>query len=86
MTIEESFLRYRNHGDVKALGDVFDAVAEELALVAAHLMPTVLGIGSSNSGSDYPNPTQPQSHPAATPSTDLLPSQPPGHFARNPTP
>jgi RNA polymerase sigma-70 factor (ECF subfamily) len=40
MTIEESFLRYRNHGDVKALGDVFDAVAEELALVAAHLMPT----------------------------------------------
>ena len=31
------------------------------------------GIGHSNSGSDHPNPTQPQSHPAVTPSTDLLP-------------
>ena len=38
------------------------------------------GIGHSNSGSDHPNPTTPQSHPAVTPSTDLLPSQPPGHF------
>ena len=35
------------------------------------------GIGHSNSGSDHPNPTQPQSHPAVTPSTDLLPSQAP---------
>jgi hypothetical protein len=43
------------------------------------------GIGHSNSGSDHPNPTQPQSHPAVTPSTDLLPSQPPGHSARKPT-
>ena len=43
-------------------------------------------IGETNSGSDYPTPTQPQSHPAVTPSTDLLPSQPQGHFARNPTP
>ena len=33
------------------------------------------GIGETSSGSDHPNHTQPQSHPAATPSTDLLPSQ-----------
>jgi hypothetical protein len=46
----------------------------------------VQSIGETNSGSDHPNPTQPQSHPAITPSTDLLPSQPQGHFARNPTP
>ncbi|HEX5052091.1 MAG TPA: sigma-70 family RNA polymerase sigma factor [Planctomycetota bacterium] len=39
MTVEQSFRRYREHGDVKALGAVFDAVAQELALVAAHLAP-----------------------------------------------
>ena len=48
--------------------------------------PGVLGVGHSSCGSDHPNPTQPQSHPAVTPSTHLLPSQPPEHFARNPTP
>lgn len=40
MSIEQSFLRYRQHGDIKALGEVFDAVAQELLLVAAHLVPT----------------------------------------------
>jgi hypothetical protein len=34
------------------------------------------GIGETNSGSDHPNPTQPQSHPAITPLTDLFPRQP----------
>ena len=33
-----------------------------------------LSIGETSSGSDHPNPTRPQSHPAFTPSTDLLPS------------
>ena len=35
-----------------------------------------MGVGHSSCGSDHPNPTQPQSHPAVTPSTHLLPSQP----------
>lgn len=40
MTIEQCFLRYRDHGDIEALGSVFDRVAQELAVVAAHLAPT----------------------------------------------
>ena len=43
-------------------------------------------IGETSSGSDHPNPTQPQSTTAGTPSTDLLPSQPQGHFAETPNP
>ena len=64
----------------------FDAERQALAMMDHPHIAKVLGIGSSNSGSDHPNPTQPLSHPAVTPSTDLLPSAPPGHFARNPTP
>jgi hypothetical protein len=52
----------------------------------ANHLEALKSMGETNSGSDHPNPTQPQSHPAVTPSTDLLPSQPQGHFARNPTP
>ena len=40
MTVEQSFLSHREHGDVRALGAVFDAVAQELVLVAAHIAPT----------------------------------------------
>ena len=36
-TPEQLFLRYRDRGDVEALGAVFDALAPELLLVAAHL-------------------------------------------------
>ncbi|MCA8954010.1 MAG: sigma-70 family RNA polymerase sigma factor, partial [Planctomycetes bacterium] len=37
MTIENSFLRYRETGDPAALGAVFDRLAPDLVLVAAHL-------------------------------------------------
>ncbi|MBK8096702.1 MAG: sigma-70 family RNA polymerase sigma factor [Planctomycetes bacterium] len=33
----DAFRRYRDHGDVAALGQVFDLTAQELLLVAAHL-------------------------------------------------
>ena len=42
MTVEQSFLSYREHSDVRALGAVFDAVAQELVLIAAHIAPTGL--------------------------------------------
>ena len=37
VTPEQHFLRYRERGDAEALGLVFDALAPELLLVAAHL-------------------------------------------------
>ena len=39
-------------------------------------------IGNSKCGSDHPNPANSISHPAITPSTDLLPSQPAPTFGQ----
>ncbi|MCK6445902.1 MAG: sigma-70 family RNA polymerase sigma factor [Planctomycetes bacterium] len=36
-TVERLFERFRSHGDVRALGDVFDATAEELLRIATSL-------------------------------------------------
>lgn len=36
---EQAFQRFRSHGDARALGAVFDALAPELLLVAAHVAP-----------------------------------------------
>ena len=45
-------------------------------------IPQNLSIGNSKSGSDHPNPANSISHPAITPSTDLLPSQPAPTFGQ----
>lgn len=38
-TPEQAFLRFREHGDVEALAEVFDRTAPRLLLVAAHVTP-----------------------------------------------
>ncbi|MEZ6036920.1 MAG: sigma-70 family RNA polymerase sigma factor [Planctomycetota bacterium] len=38
-TPEQAFLRFREHGDVEALAEVFDQTAPRLLLVAAHVTP-----------------------------------------------
>src|SRR5262245_61170113 len=38
-SLEEQFARFRGSGDARALGAVFDALAPELLLVAAHVAP-----------------------------------------------
>jgi hypothetical protein len=65
----------RQHSGVRSQVGAEEAALTEDWLAKVKALQELCGdIGETNSGSDHPNPTQPQSHPAVTPSTELLPS------------
>ena len=64
---------------------VLKSVGSLALILTMKKLSLVAGVGNSNCGSDHPIPTSSRSHPDINPSTDLFPSQSPGHSARKPT-
>jgi hypothetical protein len=64
---------------------VLKSVGSLALILTMKKLSLVAGVGNSNCGSDHPIPTSSRSHPDINPSTDLFPSQSPGHSARIPT-